>query len=51
MPEPFDRFRATLAGRRGYEWVREMFRRHRRARAPVAADAHEQGAVGATSRT
>ena len=50
MPEPFERFRATLEGRPGYAWVRETFRRHRRARAPVAADAHEQGAVGAISR-
>ena len=50
MPEPFERFRATLEGRRGYEWVREMFRRHRRAPAPAAAGAHERGPADAISR-
>ena len=34
----FEEFRAPLESRRGVEWVREMFRRHRRpAKAPVAA--------------
>jgi glutathione S-transferase len=28
-PEGFERFRAPLKGRLGYEWVGEMFRRHR----------------------
>jgi glutathione S-transferase len=28
-PEPFERFRAPLKERRGYQWVEEMFRRHR----------------------
>jgi glutathione S-transferase len=32
-PEGFERFRAPLKDRPGYEWVAEMFRRHRR---PVA---------------
>jgi glutathione S-transferase len=30
MPEPVERLRAELRGRRGYRWVEEMFRRHRR---------------------
>jgi glutathione S-transferase len=30
MPEPYERFTASLAERRGYRWVEEMFRRHRR---------------------
>jgi glutathione S-transferase len=46
MPEPFERFRATLEGRRGYAWVGEMFRRHRRA---PAWGAREQGTVGASA--
>jgi glutathione S-transferase len=29
-PEPFARFRASLEDRRGFRWVEEMFRRHRR---------------------
>jgi glutathione S-transferase len=29
-PEPLERFRATLADRRGYRWVEETFHRHRR---------------------
>jgi glutathione S-transferase len=28
-PEPYLGFRATLEGRAGFKWVREMFRRHR----------------------
>jgi glutathione S-transferase len=31
-PEPVERLRAQLRGRRGYRWVEEMFRRHRSAR-------------------
>jgi glutathione S-transferase len=30
MPEPVERLRAQLRGRRGYRWVEETFRRHRR---------------------
>ena len=30
MPESYERFRAPLRERRGLEWVREMFRRHRK---------------------
>jgi glutathione S-transferase len=30
MPEPVERLRAQLRERRGYQWVEEMFRRHRR---------------------
>jgi glutathione S-transferase len=43
MPEPFERFRAMLRARRGYQWVAEIFRRHRnahptaRATCPTAA--------------
>jgi glutathione S-transferase len=38
MPESFERFRAPLRERRGFKWVAEMFRRHRRpARAGAAA--------------
>jgi glutathione S-transferase len=38
VPEGFERFRAPLKERRGYRWVEEMFRRHRRPQlAPVAA--------------
>jgi glutathione S-transferase len=39
-PEGLERFRAPLKERRGFRWVSEMFRRHRRpagAKAPVAA--------------
>lgn len=31
MPEPIEQLRTELHDRRGYQWVREMFRRHRRA--------------------
>jgi glutathione S-transferase len=34
MPEPFERFREQLEDRRGYSWVAEMFRRHRRGAKP-----------------
>jgi glutathione S-transferase len=30
MPEPYERFRSSLRERRGYRWVEEIFRRHRR---------------------
>jgi glutathione S-transferase len=30
MPEPVERLRTELRGRRGYRWTEEMFRRHRR---------------------
>jgi len=30
MPEPVETLRAQLSGRRGYRWVEEMFRLHRR---------------------
>ena len=30
MPEPVEQLRARLRERRGYRWVEEMFRRHRR---------------------
>jgi len=30
MPEPVERLRAQLRERRGYRWVEETFRRHRR---------------------
>ncbi|HET7054669.1 MAG TPA: glutathione S-transferase family protein [Solirubrobacterales bacterium] len=30
MPEPFERFRAPLRERRGFKWVADMFRRHRK---------------------
>jgi len=33
-PEAIERFRAPLKERRGYQWVEEMFRRHRRSSAP-----------------
>jgi glutathione S-transferase len=36
MPEPVEELRARLSTRRGYRWVEEMFRRHRR---PASADA------------
>lgn len=36
MPESVERLRAELRERRGYRWVEEMFRRHRR---PPSADA------------
>jgi hypothetical protein len=46
MPEPVEQLRAQLRKRRGYRWVEEMFRRHRRppkaprgARAEVPAPA------------
>lgn len=38
MPEPVERLRAQLRARRGYRWVEETFRRHRRpAKAPASA--------------
>ncbi|HLH13701.1 MAG TPA: glutathione S-transferase [Solirubrobacteraceae bacterium] len=36
MPEGYERFRASLAERRIYGWVREMYARHRLRRARVA---------------
>jgi glutathione S-transferase len=30
IPPAVERFRQPLLNRRGFEWVREMFRRHRR---------------------
>jgi glutathione S-transferase len=40
MPEAIERFRASLKERRGYRWVEEMFRRHRRAKpAPASVPA------------
>jgi glutathione S-transferase len=37
MPESFERFREPLRERRGFKWVAEMFRRHRRpAKAPAS---------------
>jgi glutathione S-transferase len=38
-PRAFADFRASLADRRGFQWVEEMFRRHRPADRPAAADA------------
>jgi glutathione S-transferase len=40
-PEPLARFRDSLADRPGFEWVQEMFRRHRH----VALSGDEQGAA------
>jgi glutathione S-transferase len=37
LPEPLQRFRAEQQGRPGWEWVREMYRRHRGTSAEVAA--------------
>ena len=36
LPEPLERFAASLRERRGYRWVAEMFRRHRRSAAAAA---------------
>ncbi len=36
MPEPYESFRAPLRERPGYQWVQEMFKRHR---IPARADA------------
>lgn len=41
LPEGFERFREPLMERRGYKWVEEMFRRHRKP-APVATTASLQ---------
>ena len=30
LPAPFEEYRASLADRRGFRWVEEMYRRHRR---------------------
>lgn len=35
MPEPYERFRASLRERRGYRWVEEMFHRHRHTQQPT----------------
>jgi len=40
LPDPterFEHFRGPLKDRPGYRWVAEMFRRHRKARAPASA--------------
>ena len=31
LPEPYERFRASVRDRRGYRWVEEMYARHYRA--------------------
>jgi hypothetical protein len=36
-------FRAPLEGRSGYQWVEEMFRRHRKPSGALAAAAAPQG--------
>lgn len=38
-PEGLERFRAPLEDRRGFKWVAEMFRRHRKPKARAAATA------------
>jgi glutathione S-transferase len=45
MPEPFERFRSPLRDRRGYRWVEEMYRRHRR-RTPAPAAAQDESLSG-----
>ena len=35
VPEPYERFRASVRNRRGYSWVEEMYARHYRAAVPV----------------
>jgi glutathione S-transferase len=37
FPEPLERFRAEHESRPGFEWVREMYRRHRGTSAEIAA--------------
>jgi glutathione S-transferase len=37
-PEEWEEFRASLAGRTGFQWVREMYSRHRGSSAAVADD-------------
>ena len=37
FPEPTAGFRASVAGRRGFRWVEEMYRRHRGRSAELAA--------------
>lgn len=37
LTDELERFRATLESRRGFRWVRETYRRHRRAAAPEPA--------------
>jgi glutathione S-transferase len=39
LPDSYERFRATVRDRRGYRWVEEMFRRHRRKDRRVAEQA------------
>jgi len=39
LPESVTRFRDQLSERRGFEWVQEMYRRHRGSSAAVEADA------------
>jgi glutathione S-transferase len=47
MPQPYERFRATLRERPAYRWVQEIFRRHRHSRGPTPADAVNKGASDA----
>ena len=44
MPEPFEHFRDTLRGRRGYRWVAEIYRRHRNTQPPSPLPANQQAA-------
>lgn len=37
MPEAFEAFREPLRERRGFKWVAEMFRRHRKPQPPIGA--------------
>jgi glutathione S-transferase len=47
MPEPYERFRASLRKRRGYRWVQEIFHRHRLTTQPGTQDATKHDAARA----
>jgi glutathione S-transferase len=51
LPEPYERFRATLAERRGFRWVQEIFERHRHPGASKGAANADRGAAGAVPTT
>ena len=37
VPEPYERFRASVRNRRGYRWVEKMYARHYRAAVRIAS--------------
>jgi len=42
MPEPYERFRASVRDRPGYRWVQEIFRRHRHPAGAAPGESRQQ---------